>query len=58
MPEFDKKLYWKRRKKGLHGQVPAPGSKEHRYDIRVALRNEQAKLRKGIHERKKSKAIS
>lgn len=51
---FDKKQYWSRRKKGLHGQIHPVGNKENRYDLRVILRTVKKdrldKLRKGEND--------
>lgn len=61
--KFNKETYRDRRKKGYHGQVPAPGSPEHRHDARKMIRKMNAdnmeRLKKGLpDERKKRKSTS
>lgn len=55
--KFDKDLYWKRKKQGLHGTVHPPGSKEQKYDMRVIAKKQMRDLvKKGTNERKKRKS--
>lgn len=38
-PNFDKKTYWDRRKKGYRGQIAAPGTREFNHEQRKLGRN-------------------
>lgn len=58
---FDKKTYWDRRSKGLHGHIHPLDSKEARYDTRVVMEKMRAdalfNMKKGkINERKNRKS--
>lgn len=46
--KFDKKVYWDRRRKGLHGQIHEYGSKEQRYDERHMMKKMRADTMKKI----------
>lgn len=58
--KFDKKLYWERRRLGLHGTVHPPHSKEQRYDMRVMAKKMRAdqleKWRKNGERKKRQSA--
>jgi hypothetical protein len=60
--KFDKKVYWDRRRKGMHGQIHPPDSPEARYDARKAfskIREDQFKqLEKGIPDERKNRKSS
>lgn len=61
--KFDKETYWERRRKGLSGIPPAPGSAKHRQEARKIARQAAVenleRMKKGKpHERKKRKSTS